>query len=553
MSESTINDPAAVSPTRVTGPEEQPQCDQSPQAGRRLGTLRRVARHAPTLLVMALLGGLGVYGHRSDWKLPKFSAFTGGNAGQSDDWCEEHGVPESRCVECRPALLPRGKDFGWCKMHGVDDCPLCHPEVAQLQKSPLITDADRARAARAMAAAAGPENNPICKNYRRRIQFASLEAVKKAGVDVAIVELRPIGDSLSVNGEIGYDQTRFAGLSSRLAGTVWRVEKKLGDCVRAGEVLALVEAAEVGRAKTELMQALAEEDLQGKIVGRLAPASSEGIAPARQLEKAQAERAQAQARVLCAQQALVNLGLPVNVAELRGLPVRALAERLRLLGIPAAVVEHFGSTETTSNLLPLKAPMDGTIVAGHAVAGEVVDASRVLFQLADVSRMWLALSVPLEEAGKLTRGQPVHFRPDGSTAEVIGTLDWISTAVDRQTRMVLARAELPNPRGQLRNETFGAGRIVLREEPEAITVPNEAVHWEGCCHVVFVRDKGYFDSADSPKVFHVRTVRLGARNEEYTEIAAGLLPGEIVATKGSDVLRAELLKNNLGEGCCCGK
>ena len=84
-------------------------------------------------------------------------------------------------------------------------------------------------------------------------------------------------------------------------------------------------------------------------------------------------------------------------------------------------------------------------------------------------------------------------------------------------------------------------------------VPSEAVHWEGCCHVVFVRDKGYFDSKDSPKVFHVRTVRLGAGAGRLTEIVAGVLPGEVVATKGSDVLRAELLKNNLGEGCCCGK
>jgi multidrug efflux pump subunit AcrA (membrane-fusion protein) len=93
----------------------------------------------------------------------------------------------------------------------------------------------------------------------------------------------------------------------------------------------------------------------------------------------------------------------------------------------------------------------------------------------------------------------------------------------------------------------------LREEKEAIAVPNEAIHWEGCCHVVFVRDKGYFDSKDSPKVFHVRTVRPGTRNGTFTEIIAGVLPGEVLATKGSDVLRAELLKNSLGEGCCAGK
>jgi membrane fusion protein, heavy metal efflux system len=306
---------------------------------------------------------------------------------------------------------------------------------------------------------------------------------------------------------------------------VWHVEKNVGDRVRAGEVLALVESAEVGRAKTELLQALAEENLQKKIVSRLSPVSSDGAVPARQIDKAQAEYVQAQARLISAQQALANLGLPVNLEELKGLP----------------------------NLLPLKAPMDGVIVARRVAAGEQVDASRILFQLADTSRMWLMLSVPPEQADRLALGQPVHFRPDGGRGEVVGKLVWISTTLDQQTRMLAVRAELLNPRGQLRNGTFGAGQIILREEQEAIAVPNEAVHWEGCCHVVFVRDKKYFDSKDSPKVFHVRTVRLGATAEKFSEIVSGVLPNEVVATVGSDVLRAELLKNNLGEGCCCGK
>ena len=274
---------------------------------------------------------------------------------------------------------------------------------------------------------------------------------------------------------------------------------------------------------------------------------------------------------------------------MRALPEEELAERLRLLGLPASVAAEKGTVpdqplvgarrngpegaahkwglspfplpdETTSNLLPVKAPMDGIVVARQVVAGEMVNASRVLFQVADTSRMWLTLNVSVEDAGKLALGQPVRFRPDGSRDEVSGKLVWISTTADPQTRMVTVRAELPNVEAQLRNETFGAGRIIRREEQEAIAVPNEAVHWEGCCHVVFVRDKGYFDGKDSPKVFHVRTVRLGVGHrpeglvgEKATEIIAGVLPGEVVATKGSDVLRAELLKNNLGEGCCSGK
>ena len=143
-------------------------------------------------------------------------------------------------------------------------------------------------------------------------------------------------------------------------------------------------------------------------------------------------------------------------------------ERLRLLGLSESVAAHLSPDETTANLLPVKAPMDGIVVARNVVSGEVVDASRVLFQLADTSRMWLTLNVSVEDAGKLALGQPVRFRSDGSPDEVSGKLVWISTAADQQTRMVTVRAVLPNPNGQLRDETFGTGRIVLREEQEAI-------------------------------------------------------------------------------------
>ncbi|MCC7086521.1 MAG: efflux RND transporter periplasmic adaptor subunit [Pirellulales bacterium] len=551
MTRTTINLPAACSPDIEENHHGTPPHQKTQKVGRRFWILSLLRRHIPTLTVMAVLVGLGIYGHRSGWKLTKFSVLTGVASTEREDWCEEHGVPESQCVECHPDLLPRGKDYGWCKEHGVHDCPLCHPEIAQLKQMPNVAGSDRGQATRALTSAPRVENNAVCKNYQRRIQFASLDAVKKAGVDVGLVERQPITESVLANGQITYDQTHFASLSSRLPGTVWHVEKNVGDQVRAGEILALVDAAEVGRAKTELIQALAQEEFSRNSLKRLE--SLTDVVAGRQVQEAQTGFVQACARLLSAQQALDNLGLPVNVEQLRGLPDDKLAQHLRLLGFSDEHLQHHGQDGPTANLLPLKAPMNGVIVARQVVAGEVVDATRVLFQLADTSRMWLTLSVPLEETGKLALGQPVLFRPDGTHGDVSGKLVWISTTADQQTRMVTARAELPNPTGQLRNETFGAGRIVLREEQEAIVVPNEAIHWEGCCHVVFVRDKGYFDNKNNPKVFHIRTVRLGAKTDKFTEIIAGLLAGEVVATKGSDVLRAELLKNKLGEGCTCGK
>jgi len=487
----------------------------------------------------------------NDWTVPKFSALVGEGPSIRKDWCEEHNVPESKCVECNPTLLPKGADYGWCAEHGVSNCPLHHTDVAQVKNVPTVTQADFARASRALAIRERASNNSLCKVYLTRIQFASLDAVKEAGVDVEPVERKPITESVSGNGEIVYDQTRLGNIASRAPGSVWRVLKNVGDRVQEGEVLAIVDAQVIGQAKGELIDALVQESLQHKTVKRLS-GLPDGVVAGRKVLEAEADFEKAGVSVLRAQQTLANLGLSVDVEKLKALPHQDQVEELRRLGFEN--VEQLDSSGIASaNLLPIRSPMDGIVVERNVVAGEVVDSARPLFRVADTSKMWLTLNVPLEEASRLALGQEARFRPDGSKQEVSGKLSWISTATNRETRMLEVRAKLPNPDGLLRDETFGAGQIVLRDEPEAIVVPNSAVHWEGCCHVVFVRNKHYFDSPESFKVFHVRPVRLGAKNEKYTEIIAGVLPGEVVTTTGSDVLRAQLLKNSLGEGCTCGQ
>ena len=208
--------PAVFEKPAASGQEDKTHQDESPLVRRRFAPVAWIAHQIPTALVLALLAGLGWYGHHSGWKLPKFSALAGTASPVQDDWCEEHGVPESQCVVCDPGLLPRGTDYGWCREHGVHNCPLHHPDTAQLKQVPVISQADLDRAARALASARRPANNSVCKNYQRPIQFASLEAVEKAGVDVELVERQPIRDSSKENGRASW---RERGESSVVAGT----------------------------------------------------------------------------------------------------------------------------------------------------------------------------------------------------------------------------------------------------------------------------------------------------------------------------------------------
>lgn len=544
MSQTVIDKP------RSSTPPAAPARQRPTQSGSHLrSALSWIRDSIPTLLVLVMFGGLFYYGHHTDWKLPKFSALTGAEAAAPADWCAEHGVPESQCVACNPGLMPPGSDYGWCSEHGIHNCTLHHPDVAEVKQPPEVTQANFKQAAAALSLRDRPNNNAACNVYQRLIQFASVDAVQQAGVDVELVDQESVTEWIAGNGEIRYDATRFARLSTRVPGTAWRVFKNIGDTVQEGEVLASIDAMEVGRLKGHLVKAIVAEELARKNVERLA-GLAEGVVPGKKILENEAALAKAEAEVLSAEQALANLGLPVDATSYAGLPKQEMVDRLRFLGFPKTLADQMQARTATANLIPVRSPMNGVIVDRQVVAGEVVDPTRTLFEVADPSKMWLMLNVALEEAPLLKIGQPVQFLPNGSKAKVSGKLSWVSTAADRQTRMVKVRSELDNSDGQLRDETFGEGRIILREEPHAVMVPKSAVHWEGCCQVVFVRDKGYFINEDSPKLFHIRSVRTGAVNGEKVEIIVGLLPGEVVVTEGSDVLRAQLLKNSLGEGCC---
>ena len=560
-----------------------------------LATGRSILRSVPTLFVLIALAGIAYWGRLNDWRAPKFTSLFGlppqskpedwcaehnvpdsrcikchpelvGDSAQ--DWCKEHGVPESRCTTCHPEILTKGVASDWCKEHGVPEtnCTICHPEIAvkgELSKSDVVVEAagtdgvqlpphtlpaatenmrsanDPARTSESASASAKPTKDPAkCQTHMLRVQFASAESVKKAGVRLESVVERPMEQVISANGETQYDRTRLAQVASRLPGLVWRVEKEIGETVHKGEVLALVDAVEVGRAKAELLTAAAQRELRAQSARRIEGLLPRKISTEAQFDEAQAALREAEIRVYNARQGLMNLGLSAP-PESKPIPNE---RELQFLGLPEAIRAALETETPSANLLPLVASLDGVVIQRQVVAGEIVEASKPLFAIADTRRLWLTIDVPLSQASRVAIGQSVRFRPERGNDTAYGTIAWISTTVDEQTRMVKVRADLDNSDGRLLAATFGRAQITIRASPNATAVPNEAIQWEGCCHVVFVRL--------TDDIFQTRKVRLGSRDSEYTEVLVGVLPGEVVVTGGSHVLKSEILKSNLGAGCC---
>lgn len=501
----------------------------------------------PNLVVFSLLGSVMYVGHHTGWKLPKRSELMGNVKATTDDWCTEHLVPESECIECRTDLFPKGKPLGFCRKHGVAECVICHPELAQVKNEPQLPKYDTAQA---ISMIPRPENNSRNTMHTNRVQFSSVESIAKEGIDVDLVQERPMTEAITANGQLIFDPTRVGHLSTRVPGMVAAVFKTVGDSVEAGEILALVDATLVGQAKSQFLQAVVQFQLRKTTAERLRPIAS-GAVPQKLLIETEAALQEAEVGIITARQQLANLGFDLPDDLEHRIP-KTLADELRFLDVPASVLASLPTKTKTANLIPVRAPYDGVLADSEVVAGEVVDTTKTLFTVSDPRRMWLILNVRQEDAKYIRRGLPVHFHVDSGNQNVIGQISWISSAVDEQSRTLRVRVAVANDDGSLLDKTFGTGRIVLREEPNAIVVPREAVQSTPDAHFVFVRDKNYFDE-NSPKFFHVRQVRMGAHDGQYIELLAGVLPGEVIVSKGSGVLLAQLLRSNLGAGCGCHK
>src|SRR5438105_4920249 len=86
-------------------------------------------RGLPTMVLVCVLGTVAAWGHYTSWKFPSLSDLTGKAAPEKEDWCAQHSVPESLCVECNESLMPKTKAT-WCRKHGVFNCPFEYPEGA---------------------------------------------------------------------------------------------------------------------------------------------------------------------------------------------------------------------------------------------------------------------------------------------------------------------------------------------------------------------------------------------------------------------------------------
>ena len=183
--------------------------------------------------------------------------------------------------------------------------------------------------------------------------------------------------------------------------------------------------------------------------------------------------------------------------------------------------------------VPVRAPMSGVVQTRDVALGELVQADAPLLTIVNLRSVALEAALFEADFARVRIGQSVRITTDAAPGRgFTGRISFLGSAVDPQTRTVIARALVDNP-GNLRPGMFARGQIQTGVGKPAITVPAAAVLDDGAAKVVFVAKGDKYER---------REVMVGKESNNRIEVKSGLKQGEEVVTEGASALRAQAAK-----------
>ena len=354
-------------------------------------------------------------------------------------------------------------------------------------------------AAKAPAASATPTSVSLREEAAARNPVAT-EPVRKTRLasDVEIV------------GSVTFHPNHHAVVGPLLPGRIVRLRVNPGDTVKAGQVLAEIESAEVGAAEAEYIAAAARANAAEVNAKRERDLAQQRISSARDREVAEAEATATRAQR------------------------QAAEERLRAMGLGRAEMEALQRGQASGGRLPLRAPIAGTVVTRSVTLGQAVERATDAFEIIELSVLWVNLDLYEKDLARVQPGQQVQVRAESFPEALDAHVEYIHPVIDPPTRTAAVRLEVDNSAGKLRPGQFVTARILgdpKLASAEALAVPRKSVLTLDGRPVVFVRTDGGFER---------RTVELGPSGGELIAVRQGLVEGEVVATDGAFLLKSEL-------------
>ncbi len=326
----------------------------------------------------------------------------------------------------------------------------------------------------------------------------SAQQIADAGIEVGRPSIGGVAGAIELPALVQGDPQSVQVVSATIGGRVVSLTRNLGQSVRRGDPLSIIESREAASLNAEIEAARARAALAQSNLRREQRLFAERVSPEQDLIAARTAATEANIAVRLAQQQLSATG-----------------------GSGGAL-----------NRVAIRSPLSGQIIARSATLGQTVAADGELYRVANLSRVTIAASLSPADAGKVKPGTRVEVTSAGRRQE--GRVTFVSPALDETTRLVQVIASLDNAGGTWRvGEPVTASILLPSIGDHSITVPSTAVQSVENKTVVFVR---------TPSGFKAVPVQAGRRNGDQVVITSGLTGSERIATTNSFTLKAELGK-----------
>jgi len=347
-------------------------------------------------------------------------------------------------------------------------------------------------------AEAAPQRDPmeidLDENLRKRVRLGEPQWTS-------------VGATLTVAARVEVDETRVTRVGSPVMGRIATLHVREGERVRKGQVLATLNSVGLSDAQLGFLKALSQKMVAERAVQRAEQLLKADVIGTAELQRREAELAQASAELAAAR------------------------DELELLGMPHDAIDNLERTRNILSVSRIVASSDGTVLDRHVTIGQVIQPAETVFEIADLSHVWLVADVPEQIAGSIVVGMSVDAQVAALPNEhFTGSLSFVSATVNPETRTVRARMEIENPSRQLKPAMLAT--MVLKNQTERRqVVPLSAVVREENVEHLFVQ----LDD----DTFVLRPVTLGPEYGATRVLLEGLREGDRIVVEGAFHLNNE--------------
>ncbi|WP_447597975.1 efflux RND transporter periplasmic adaptor subunit [Nitrospira sp. Nam80] len=332
-------------------------------------------------------------------------------------------------------------------------------------------------------------------------------------IETAVIDVKSVQPELILAGKVAYGEDRYSKVSSPLQGRVMEVRAHLGDRVKAGDTLLIIDSPDITQAYSEFVKEASELEF-----------ATRGYELAKELYQTKAL-------------ALKDLKQAENDLIKARAEFRRAKERLLSLRVPSVELDKPLAQQRITSRFDMKSPLTGTVVERTVTPGQSVsaDAGQVLFTVADLDRLQVVADVyerdlALVKVSQVARVN-VEAYPDADFAAVVAA---IGDVVDPNTRTIKVRAWVDNQDHRLKPEMFARLRLDIGDANPFLTIPKEAV--------VEVDGKYFVYLVESPDKYIKREVRVSNVSNDMVRVLQGLSPGQRIVTKGAVLVKGQEVK-----------